>query len=229
MTRLVLIPGVLCDRRLWAHQIDALQRDAEISVADITRQTSLAAMAADVLDDAPARFCLAGFSLGSQVAMQIMQTAPERVERLALLSATPGGVLPATAVTLGHALTSIEQGGFEEYLKAAFLAYFSPQDALDPALKRTFLEMAHSVGQEAGLRQIRVLLTIHAFTKLDHIRCPTVLIGGKEDHRTTPEAHGALAQQIAGSRLVLIENSGHFTTLEQPQAVTAALQSWLMG
>ena len=228
MTQLILIPGVLCDKRLFAAQIAALSDVAEISVADITQPSSIPAMAEAVLAVAPERFCLAGFSLGSQVALQIMETAPERVERLALLSATHGGLLPASAAAFRKSLEPIEHGGFEAYLESIFPVYFGERDAQKPELKRIFLEMAHSVGQEAGLRQMRALLELREpFANLDRIHCPTVIIGGAEDRRTTFEAHETLARDIPGAQLVRIDGSAHFTTLEQPEAVSHALRKWL--
>ena len=228
MATLVLIPGLLCDRRLWSDQISGLSTQADISVADITRPTTLMEMAETVLRAAPERFSLAGFSLGSQVALEIMQTAGERVERLALLSATRGGLLPPSVVAFREAIAGIEQGGFQQYLESFYPRYVAERRANDEALKRTFMDMAHAVGEEAGLRQIHVLLGItEPFSKLDEIRCPTFVIGGREDRRTTPAAHEALAKEIPGAELVMIEASGHFTTLEQPEAVTRALRQWL--
>ena len=108
--------------------------------------------------------------------------------------------------------------------------YFTLRDAKNPELKRIFMDMAHTVGQKAGLRQMRALLAMtQPFRNLDRIHCPTVIIGGAEDHRTTWEAHELLAREISNSKLVRIENSAHFTTLEQPEAVTQALQHWLMS
>lgn len=224
----VFVPGVLCDERLFAHQTAALSEDADCTVANITQQDSVEAMAEAVLAAAPERFCLAGFSLGSQVALEIMLLAPERVEKLALLSATHGGLLPASAAAFRASLGPIEHGGFESYLEKLFPVYFTERDTQSPELKRLFLDMAHSVGQQAGLRQMRALLAMTgAFRNLDRIHCPTVIIGGAEDHRTTWEAHQQLAREIPTSTLVKIENSAHFTTLEQPEAVTHALRHWL--
>jgi pimeloyl-ACP methyl ester carboxylesterase len=227
---LIMIPGVLCDERLFAQQIAVLNQHAECRVANITRQTSVQKMADAVLADAPEHFCLLGFSLGSQVALEIMQIAGERVERMALLSATHGGMLPASAASFQQAIEPIEHGGFATYLEQLFPRYFTERDAQNPELKRIFLDMAHSVGQEAGLRQMRALLELRQpFRNLDRIRCRTVIIGGAEDHRTTWEAHELLAREIPSSTLVKIENSAHFTTLEQPAAVTEGLRQWLIG
>src|SRR5579863_1745021 len=82
---LLLLPGLLCDRRLWQPQIEALQGRVETIVADLTRDDSLTAMARSVLTEAPAKFALAGLSMGGYVAQEIMRQAPERVERLALI------------------------------------------------------------------------------------------------------------------------------------------------
>jgi pimeloyl-ACP methyl ester carboxylesterase len=95
-------------------------------------------------------------------------------------------------------------------------------------LKRRFVEMAQAVGQDAGLRQMRALLAIkEPFPNLDQIHCPTVVIGGRDDRRTTPAAHAALAHEIPGSELEIINDAGHFTPLEQPTIVTGLLQHWI--
>ena len=83
---IVLVPGLLCTARLYAEQIPALQRLAPVTVADHTRDDSMAAIAERVLADAPPRFALAGLSMGGYVAFEIVRQAPERVARLALLS-----------------------------------------------------------------------------------------------------------------------------------------------
>src|ERR1700674_5025654 len=69
---LALLPGALCDAGLWRHQIADLADLAEVRCGDLTRDDSIAAMAARVLADMPARFALAGFSLGGHVALEIM-------------------------------------------------------------------------------------------------------------------------------------------------------------
>lgn len=228
MESLILIPGLLCNQLLWSNQLPKLTRNADVVVADPTRQETIKTMASAILEMAPARFSLAGFSLGSQVALEIMRTSAERVERLALLSATHGGLLPPVENAVHHAIKTIEQGGFDDYLEAAYPTYVAAAGAQDAVLKSVFVEMAHRVGQEAGLRQMRALLMIQGpFQNLDKIHCPTLVIGGGEDHRTTPAAHKALAAEIPGSMLLILEGAAHFTPLEAPNAVTEALNSWL--
>src|SRR5215468_5616149 len=97
MIDLVLLPGMLCDRALWQHQIAAFGPRAQIIVGDITRSDTIAALATDVLVAAPERFALAAMSMGGFVAFEIMRQAPERVLRLALIDTSARGDTPEQA------------------------------------------------------------------------------------------------------------------------------------
>lgn len=90
-TPLLLVPGLLCSPRLFAPQLAALKEVAEIVVPD-WRQAPLSIFdswektARWVIDRMPSeKFALAGLSLGGMIAVEIMQIAPERVTKLALL------------------------------------------------------------------------------------------------------------------------------------------------
>lgn len=228
MPVLVLIPGLLCDQRLWSAQITVLAEYADTSVADITEQSTISEMANAVLDHCPEHFALAGLSLGSQVALQIVSTCPRRVQRLALLSATHGGLLPSAEAAIRSAIEVITRKGLDEYLDEAYATYVGSSKLHDKTLKQIFADMAHSVGARAGLRQMQALLALHSpFQNLHQIHCPTLVLGGREDRRTTPEAHRLLSQEIPGSELRIVDDAGHFTTLEQPGIVTDALRHWL--
>ena len=85
----VLLPGMMCDARLFAPQIDMLSSLCAVSVPDLTQHDSMGRLAASVLADAPQDFALAGLSMGGIVAMEIIAQAPQRIERLALLDTNP--------------------------------------------------------------------------------------------------------------------------------------------
>ncbi len=228
MPALILIPGLLCDETLWKSQIEGLTSHADVRIADITEQLTISDMAAAVLEAAPECFSLAGFSLGSQVALEIMRVANKRVDRLALLSATHGGLPPAVASAIRDAVAALEQGSFDEYLEEVYPSYVAPGRVQDAGLKDIFINMAHAVGVQAGVRQMKALLAItKPFADLEQIFCPALIVGGREDRRISPVDHELLAREIPGSDLVMLEDAGHFTPLEQPDQVTAVLQHWL--
>src|SRR5499427_9707700 len=82
---IVLVPGLGCSARLYGEQIPYLWRFGPVTIADHTRDDSMAAIARRILAAAPPLFALAGLSLGGYIAFEIMRRAPERVAKLALL------------------------------------------------------------------------------------------------------------------------------------------------
>jgi pimeloyl-ACP methyl ester carboxylesterase len=61
------------------------------------------------------------------------------------------------------------------------------------------------------------------------IRCPTLMLVGEQDRATPPELAREIAAGIAGSRLVIVPECGHLSTIERPQAVTNALVEWMQA
>src|SRR5207245_11330702 len=75
----VLLPGLLCDRAVWAGQLEALSPRVRCIVPDYGELDSLPAMAHAVLAQAPSRFVLVAHSMGGRVALEIMRTGGARV------------------------------------------------------------------------------------------------------------------------------------------------------
>jgi pimeloyl-ACP methyl ester carboxylesterase len=185
-------------------------------------------MAEGVLDQIPGGFSLAGFSMGGCVALEVIARAPFRVRRLALLSTRPKGILPAVRKHYLESIASVEAGGLDTYLADAFPLYVAPARAHDQALWNIFLAMAKSLGPAVAVRQMHCLLAYEGFRgDLRRIDCPAVIICGREDRRTPVAVHEELAEQVPGAVLRVIERAGHFTPLEEPQAVTSAFLDWL--
>src|SRR5688572_27174364 len=90
---LLLLPGLICDERLWTAQVEALALFDPIAVPGYPGARSIAAMAEQALAMAPPTFSLVGHSMGGRVALEVYRTAPGRVERIALLDT---GVHPPT-------------------------------------------------------------------------------------------------------------------------------------
>jgi pimeloyl-ACP methyl ester carboxylesterase len=226
--QLLLIPGLLCDAQLWRTQIDALASSAHAHVPELGARGSIPAMADALLEQAPPSFALAGFSLGGVVALEILARAPQRVTGLALLSTNAAGITPAVREHLAASIAGLEAGQLDAYLKDAFPRYVAPSRVHDPALRETFSAMATHLGAAVGVRQMRALLDYPGFRgDLARIACPTTVIAGRDDQRIPVAVQQQMAAQIPGATFRVIENAGHFTPLEQPAAVTAALREWL--
>ncbi len=225
---LVLLPGLLCDRRLWVQQIAGLADVARSSVIDLSTCDSVDKMADVVLHQGPERFALAGFSMGGCVALEILARAPQRMRCLALLSTSAAGLLPAVRRHYEEVISNLEAGGMDAYLADAFPKYVAAGKARDESIRQTFFAMGRDLGTEVAVRQMRALLAYPGFRgALYQVACQTVLICGMEDQRTPVDVHREMAAAIPGAQLSVIAGSGHFTPLEEPAAVTETLRRWL--
>lgn len=225
---LVLLPGLLNDHRLWAHQRVALADLAAITVPDLTRDDSIAALADRVLSEAPPRFALAGLSMGGYVAMEIMRRAPERVERLALVDTTARPDTPEQTQRRRDALAVAQAGGFDKIMPTMLPVLVHPDNLGRDEVAGVAKDMARAVGREAFARQQNAIMNRpDSRPGLPAIACPTLVLVGREDGATPVDRAEEMAGLIPGARLVVIEQCGHLSALEQPEAVSAALRAWL--
>lgn len=225
---LVLLPGLLNDARLYQNQISALSHTADAMVADLTVADSMPALAAAVLAKAPSRFALAGLSMGGYVAFEIMRQAPERVSALALLDTT---ARPDTTESTANRrrLMELAEKDFDAVVDALLPKMFHPSHLKDNSRTGVFKAMAASAGKEAFLRQQRAIIgRIDSRPHLDRIECPTLVLCGREDAVTPVDVHEEIAGAIPSAKLTVVNDCGHLSALDQPQAVTDALKKWLL-
>ncbi len=227
-TPLLLLPGLLCDDELWRHQAATLADVAEIRVADLTRHDHLAAMARDVLADAPETFALAGLSMGGYLAQEIMRQAPDRVERLALLDTSAHADTPERSQRRRDLMALAERGAFKGVTPRLLPELIHPDRLGDRAFAAAVLAMAERVGREAFLRQqVAIMTRPDSRRDLGAIHCPTLVLCGRQDALTPLAVHEEMAEKIPRATLVVVEDCGHLAPLEQPHAVSAVIRYWL--
>ncbi len=225
---LVLIPGLACTARLFEPQVDALSGERTILVADHISDDSIPAIAARLLREAPERFAVAGFSMGGYIALEVMRQAPGRVARLALLdtSARPDSV---EASQDRERLIALAQAGrFEDIHSKLWPRLVHPDRQADRSLQEIVLGMMRETGAEAYIRQQRAIMArADSRPNLPGIEIPTLVLVGEGDAITPPEVAREMAEMIEWASLVVVPESGHLSTLEQPERVTQALRLWL--
>ena len=227
-TRLVLVPGLACTEDLFADQIATLRGDLAISVADHTRHDTVSGIARAVLAAAPDRFALCGLSMGGYIAFEVMRQAPDRVERLALLDTS---ALPDTPEQSERRLTLIamaQSGEFKSVRDTLWPLLVHPARHDDVALKRAVFKMMDDTGPETFIRQQKAIISRpDSRPSLGMIHCPTLVLVGNEDALTPVSVALTIADEIAGSKLEIVQDCGHLSTIERPDAVTEALRAWI--
>ena len=233
MSTLLLLPGLMCDASVWMPQVAALSPQVDCQVPDYGLRDSLPAMAQQVLDEAPTpRFALAGHSMGGRVALEMLRLAPQRITHLALLDTGTHPRAPGDAGdkerVVRMALLALAQAQGMRTMGQQWLRGMVHPAVLDTPLYEAMLAMVGRSSPVQFAAQIQALLSRpDAAGLLPSVTCPTLVLTGRDDTWSPPEQHRQMAQAIPGSQLCIVENCGHMSTLEQPQAVIAALTTWL--
>lgn len=226
---LILVSGLLCTEVLWRDQVADLADIAEITVTDEhLKHDDIGDIAVAILNAAPSTFALAGLSFGGYVVFEIMRRAPDRVERLALLDTTAQRDDPERLAQRRDMLELARRGSFRGMTDRLLPEFVHPDRLADIELMNDIKAMSQSVGAEAYFRQQTAIMgRPDSRPTLAEIRCPALVLVGRQDSRTPLAMAEEIHAGIAGSRLVVVEDCGHLATMEQPAAVNAALRDWL--
>jgi pimeloyl-ACP methyl ester carboxylesterase len=225
---LVLIPGLTCTAELFAPQWAALARGRTIFIADHMRDETIVAIARRLLANAPPRFALCGLSMGGYIAFEVIRQAPERVTRLALLDTGAKGATPETNKPREQMISLAERGSYTEVTNLFWPRFVAPHRLDDLALRATVSRMAEETGPEIFIQQQRAIMSrADSRPSLGAISVPTLVLVGELDLATPVAESQEIADGIKGSRLTVLPNCGHLSTLESPEAVNAALMVWL--
>lgn len=228
MTPTILIPGLACTAEMFTAQTAALWPRGPVTVASTMQGETIAEMAAAILAHAPPRFALGGISMGGYISLEIMRQAPERVLKLALLDTSARPDLPEQIEARRGLVARVRDGELKTVLSEIAPKLLHPNHREDQALIDAQIRMGVAVGPEGFIRQeIAITGRIDSRPHLAAITVPTLVLVGDQDPLTPPKLSQEIAQGIPGARLVIIPDCGHAATMEQPEAVSAALVDWL--
>jgi pimeloyl-ACP methyl ester carboxylesterase len=215
------------------------QTDLTALVADLTRQT----MDALHLE----RCTVLGTFMFATVAMRLAIDVPERVDRLIILGGLGTQRLPRT-FWLRASTGLYRVPGFpvlnrsravRAILEAVDNAWLGPMRMRelfwDPAAAPLQIEDLYEQNKtperaEAAFTLmwcIRQLRSDRMAARATEVRCPTLVVHGRDDVWVPPAAAKTIAARIPGARLVVIAEARHAPELDQPAATLAAVRSFL--
>lgn len=219
---LLLISGLLSNALIWQHQVNHLSDIASIQVVSPSQNTPEKMIQA-ILKEAPPKFDLAGHSMGGWLCLEVMRVAPSRVNRLCLLNTTSRMDSNEKRQLRQQLIERAEKGQLREIANETVESF-----VFNPLVRSEVVKMFLDVGREAFVRQQQAMLQ-RSETKsiLPTITCPTLVIHAAKDEDFSLEEHMELVHQIKNSKLAIVEDSGHMSPIEMPQAITALLRFWL--
>lgn len=225
---LLLLPGMMCDARLFAAQIGEFSVDYPVMVAPLTERSTVAELSADILSHAPPRFALVGLSMGGIIAMEIVRQAPERVSRLALMDTNPLAESAARALERDAQIDRVRNGGLRSVMRDEMKPNYLADGPQKGSVLDLCMEMAEALGTDVFTTQSRALQ--HRPDQCDTLRAidlPTLVLCGEDDSLCPPERHEMMRDLISGARLAVIPGAGHLPVLEQSDLTNKELKLWL--
>ena len=225
---LVLLPGLMCDARLFGPQIAEMSADTAVMCAPITRGERVEEIASGLLDLLPKRFALAGLSMGGIVAMELLRRAPDRITRIALIATNPLAETPVIAAEREPQIVKVRSGRLFEVMRDEIKPNYLAPGPQRADVMDLVMDMAETLGPEVFIRQSRALQRRRdQQLVLRKCKVPALVMCGAHDQLCPVKRHTFMAELIPYAELVVLENAGYLPTLETPAEATAALRNWM--
>ena len=225
-----MIPGMMCDGRIFSPQIDELSDSIKISIADISGHSSVEELASEVLKNSPPKFHLLGHSMGGIVAMEMCSQEPSRIEKLVLMDTNPKAELEEVKAMREPQIQAAKQGKLLDVMRDEMKPNYLADTEDKERILQICMDMAISIGPEVFIKQSKALQSrLDQQNTLCSIDFPVLLICGSSDILSPVERHELMHSIINDSELKVINNAGHMPSLEQPQETTEVLKKWLIN
>jgi pimeloyl-ACP methyl ester carboxylesterase len=227
---LVLIPGFMADARSFMPQIAELGAARPIVLLSAGLADTVEKIVAEAGPMLPSRFALVGHGLGGNIAIEILRRHPDAVSRIVLIATDPLPEPPQLAAAQEALLVAAKTGHM-----ADCITQMLPPAALFDAPWRDEItalvqDMAATLGVEQFQRQLRVMQRRPDQQKtLRKAHVPTLILAGAADTIVPRRRTEFLAGMMPHGCLEIIPGAGHLPQLEQPEAVTNALRTFLAG
>ena len=166
--------------------------------------------------------------MGGYIALEILRQAPGRITKLALLDTSARADTPKKTAWRQSVIAACERGEYLSVIEGMMpiLLHADQQQGPLPPFVR---EMTTRIGPETYVRRQRVIGERQdSRDLLRAAKQPVRAICGREDGMSTIEEHIEIAELAPHGRFSIIEQCGHMTILERPQAATALLRDWLL-
>ena len=225
---ILLLPGMMCDARLFTAQITAFSTSHSIMLASLTGRCTIQELAQDILRKAPERFALLGLSMGGIVAMEIIKREPERVTRLALFDTNCKADTPERVIQRDAEIQRVQAGELVSVMRDDIKPNYLAENDHKQEVLTLCMNMALAHGAKVFIEQSEALKTRPDQSEgLKNITVPTLIVHGTEDSLCPKSNHELMHQLIPTSTLYTIAGAGHLPTLEQPEATNQLIQQWL--
>ena len=226
----LMLPGMMCDHRLFSSQIARFDQDFEVVVGDLCGGRTITELAQSMIAMMKGRRAhVVGLSMGGIVAMEIAKQARGQVASLALLNTNFKADASWRRPVREHQILAAKEGGALDVVRKEMMPhYFSPRAKGRSDLEELTLAMAERLGDAAFVAQSVALMERDSYGDfLPTLEAPVLALAGSDDIICPPAFHRELVALCKFGRYVELSDCGHLSTIEQPDAVSEALASFI--
>ena len=225
---IILLPGLMCDQRLFQPQFELLSKERNVICARTFGFETIPEIASNILKNAPKKFILAGLSLGGIVALELVRQSPEKIQKLILMDTSHQAEPEHISIKRERQIRDVKKGNLQKVMIEEHIPNYFANQSMSGSISKICIQMALKLGAEVFMQQSRALISRTDQTKtLQKIKVPTMVLCGKYDRLCDIKTHTKMHNLIKESTFNIIDDAGHLPTLESPLKTNRILKEWL--
>jgi len=225
---IVLIPGMMCTKDVFTHQINYLNNYFNVIVLEFNQYDNIVSGVKDLVTNLPRQFHLLGHSMGGIVVMEILRQYNERVLSLTLLNTNPYEEKQELREKRNQRLKELDELDLITLMKSDYVSRYFPSNCEDKGkLIKICVDMASTLDKQVFYNQsIALRDRSDQSTTLESVTCKALIICGEKDQLCPVSYHSDMKKMIKKSDLIVLEGVGHMPTLECSETLNNHLKNF---
>lgn len=228
----LFLPGTLCDGRVFDPLVDRLRPvigTGQVRLEPGFDTSDVGHLADRAMEGLGPRVWVVGFSLGCQVAFEIMRRVPDRCAGLILISTTAQADAPEMAPVRRALVPRAQQEGADRLVEAELWSrYVATPDLAGHPAKDLVLAMARDTDPDAFAEQIEISVGRRdSRPDLEGFAGPLLMINGAEDGLTPPDMGAEIAGRAPRGQQRILPDASHFVLIEQVDRTAEVIATWI--
>ena len=225
---IVLIPGMMCTKDVFTHQINYLKNYFNVIVLEFNHYDDIVSGVKDLAPNLPDDFHLLGHSMGGIIAMDFVRQFSERVLSLTLLNTNPYEEKQELKERRNQRLKELDKLDLITLMKSDYISRYFPSNCEGKSkLVKKCVDMASTLDKQVFYNQsIALRDRSDQSTTLERVTCKTLLVCGEKDQLCPVSYHSDMKTMIKKSDLIVLEGVGHMPTLECSETLNNHLKNF---
>ncbi|WP_130243937.1 alpha/beta fold hydrolase [Pseudoalteromonas rubra] len=226
--RVCLIPGTMCDDRLWTPVQRHLSSDYQVEHIAIESQPDRDAMHQLIASHTAVQPChLVGFSMGGYLALEHALSRQPRLRSLVLIATSAQGLTAQEQQSRAAMLDWLSQHPYRGMSDKRLAEFVHAGQLSNPEVVSVVRAMDRQLGQQTLLAQLRATTARTCLLDtMSRLTCPVLIIGAQDDLKVPQQDLWQMHQVCPGSQLQILPECGHMVPLERPAQLAKLMEEF---